>query len=341
MLGREECDQSVSLEGLSARAYNRAVATDFNALEVFVKVVQTGSITAGARALGVPKSTASQRISELEERLGARLLQRTTRKLSLTDQGRIYYEHCLRIFAEVEEADRAVTSLQGPRGKLRITVPTSTQFLGPVFTDFLRQCAGVQLEVLSTDRNADLVDESIDLAVRAGALSDSTLVARKLGTFESVLVASPRYLGERGRPRTPEDLAKHDCLLFGPRRSRRSLHLVQGDTSREVAVTPKLAANDLDLVLHAVLGGVGIASLPVFHSAEGLRDGRLERVLPDWDSPTQPVYALYPSGRHLSSKVKTMIDHLQKMTFGPWARRELGAAEDGEVLPPPARPRGR
>jgi DNA-binding transcriptional LysR family regulator len=275
----------------------------------------------------MPKSTASQRVSELEQRLGARLLQRTTRKLSLTDQGRTYYDHCLRIFAEIEEADRAVTSLQErPRGLLRITVPASTQFLGPVLTEFLQRCDGVQLDVVCTDRPVDLVEESFDIAIRAGALSDSTLIARKLGTLQFVLVASPRYLKKRGRPRSPADLAKHDCLVFSIGRHPRSFRLTQGNKAREVSLTPALSVNDLDILHDAVMGGVGVAMLPTFRCADDVRAGRLERVLPDWDAQAQPIHALYPSGRHLSPKVKAMLEHLQQMTTAPWEQGEGGRA---------------
>jgi DNA-binding transcriptional LysR family regulator len=317
------------------------MATDFNALQVFVKVVQAGSFTRAAGALDMPKSTVSQRVSELEHRLGARLLQRTTRKLSLTDQGRIYYDHCLRIFAEIEEADRAVTSLQErPCGLLRITVPASTQFLGPVLTDFLRRCDGVQLDVVCTDRLTDLVEESFDIAIRAGALSDSTLMARKLGSVDFVLVASPSYLKKRGRPRSPESLSKHDYLVFTGGHAIRNFRLTRGGQAREVSSSPTLSVNDLDILHDAVVGGVGIALMPTYRCADDMREGRLERVLPDWDAPSQPIHTLYPSGRHLSPKVKAMLDHLQQMKTAPWLSGDgpLPASDTG-ARPQRARPR--
>jgi DNA-binding transcriptional LysR family regulator len=291
---------------------------DLNALQVFVKVVQTGSFTGAAQSLGMPKSTVSQRVSELEEHLGARLLQRTTRKLSLTDQGRVYFDHCVRIFADLEEANRAVTSLQEePRGLLRITVPASAQFLGPVLTDFMQRCGGVQLDVLCTDRLVNLVEESFDVAIRAGALSDSTLMARPLGKVQFLLVASPRYLNKRGRPRSPHDLAKHDALVFNVGPHPRAWRLAKGSETRELGVSPTLAVNDLDILYDAVLGGLGVALLPAYRCVGDLRAKRLERVLPEWDAPSQPIHALYPSGRHLSSKTKAILDRLQKMT-APW-----------------------
>ena len=310
---------------------------DLNALQVFVKVVQTGSFTGAAQALDMPKSTVSQRVSELEERLGARLLQRTTRRLSLTDQGRVYYDHCVRILAELEEADRAVTNLQEkPRGSLRLTVPASCQFLAPVLTSFLQHCGGVQLEVLCTDRFVHLVEESFDVAIRVGALSDSTLMARSLGTIPFVLVAAPRYVKKRGRPRAPEDLAKHESLVFNVGPHPRVWRLEQGSVTREVSVAPTLAVNDLDILYEAVVGGLGVAVLPAFRCVDDLRAKRLTRILPEWEVLSEPVHAVYPSGRHLSSKVKAMLDHLQKMT-APWVsgdgRRAAKTAPDRSVAP--------
>lgn len=293
---------------------------DLNALQVFAKVVQTGSFTGAARALDMPKSTVSQRVSELEARLGARLLQRTTRRLGLTDAGRIYYDHCVEILAAMEHADRAVTNLQeSPSGLLRMTVPASTQFLGPVFSEFLARCSGIQLEVLFTDRLVDLVEESFDLAIRAGALSDSTLVARNLGAVQTVLVASPRYLKKRGRPRSPQELAKHDCLVLSVGTQPRVWRLTQNDDTQSVSLTPKLSANDLDVLQIAAVNGIGITLQPAFRCTEDLRAKRLELVLPTWSAPTQPIHAVYPSSRHLSPKVKAMLEHLRARAPVAWA----------------------
>jgi DNA-binding transcriptional LysR family regulator len=311
---------------------------DLNALHVFIKVVQTSSFTAAARALGMPKSTVSQRVLELEEHLRARLLQRTTRTLSLTDQGRIYYDRCVRIIAEVEEADRAIASLQeSPCGLLRLTVPASTQFLGPVLADFQRRNGGVQLDVVCTGRLVNLVEESFDVAVRAGALSDSTLIVRSLGTVEQLLVASPRYLSERGRPRSPDALAKHDCLVFNVGSQPRTWRFTRGDETREVSAAGALSVNDLDILHNTVTAGIGVTMLPAFRCADDLRAGRLERVLPDWELPATPIHLVYPSGRHLSAKVKALLDHLLEMTPAPWVpasdsngrRRRAPSSADG------------
>src|SRR5690349_7028510 len=172
---------------------------DLNEIIVFARVVQAGSFTKAAAELGMPKSTVSRKVSELEERLGARLLQRTTRKLSLTDAGRTYFDYSARVVAEVEDAERAVSSLQAaPRGLLRVTAPTNFRVLGAIVADYLKRYPDVRLELFCTGRRVDLVEERFDLGVRAGVLADSSLVARSLGTAGWVLAATPAYLRRRG-----------------------------------------------------------------------------------------------------------------------------------------------
>ncbi|HET6582214.1 MAG TPA: LysR family transcriptional regulator [Nannocystaceae bacterium] len=290
---------------------------------VFARVVQAGSFTKAAAQLDLPKSTVSRKITALEERLGARLLQRTTRKLSLTDAGRTYYDHAARIVGEVEDAERAVGRLQAaPRGLLRVTAPINMSFLGPIVADYLRRHAEVRLELYCTARAVDLVEERFDLGIRAGPLADSTLVARSLGAAGWVLVATPAYLRKRGRPRAPEDLKAHDCMFFGHGRDHAVVHLEHRGRGVDVAVPARVMVSDND-VLHAVArAGLGIAYMPVYLCVEDLRARRLERVLRDWTAPSTPVHVVYPSTRHMSPKVKSFVDHLQqRMTPPPW---ELG-----------------
>jgi DNA-binding transcriptional LysR family regulator len=298
---------------------------DLNEILVFTRVVQTGSITAAAAELGMPKSTVSRKVTELEERLKARLLQRTTRKLSLTDVGRIYYDHCARIVAEVAEAERAVNSLQdAPRGLVRMTAGANAGWLGPIVSDFLKRYPEVRLEMSCTGRVVDLVEERFDLGIRAGALSDSSLVARSLGVVRWFLVATPAYLKKRGRPKTPDDLKEHDCLLFGSGPSAATLRLDSGDRSAEVALSPRMLVNDMELLRIAATAGIGIASLPAQMCVEDLRARKFERVLRDWNLPPVPIHVVYPTARHVSAGVKTLIEHLhQRMTPPPW---ELGPA---------------
>lgn len=296
---------------------------DLNEMLVFARVVQAGSFTTAAAQLRMPKSTVSRKVTELEERLKSRLLQRTTRKLSLTDVGRTYYEYCARILAEVEDADRAVGSLQdAPRGLLRVTAPINAAFLGPIISDYLKRYPEVRLDLFCTARTVDLVEERYDVGIRAGALAESTLIARSLGKATWLLLASPAYLKKRGRPRAPDELKKHDCLLFAAGANPTVLHLTSGEHTTQLSLVPRLAVTDMDVLHEVTMAGLGIALLPAFRGLPDLRAHRLERVLPEWSPPATAVHVVYPSTRYLSPKVKSFVDHLhERMTPPPW---ELG-----------------
>ncbi|MFB1479681.1 LysR substrate-binding domain-containing protein [Corallococcus sp. RDP092CA] len=286
---------------------------DLNELLVFARVVQAGSFTAAAKALRMPKSTVSRKVSELEERVGAQLLQRTTRTLHLTEVGRAYYAHCERIVAEAEAAELAVTRLQaGPHGLLRVTTPLSVSFLAPLVARFMEQYPDVQVELLCTDRAVDLMEEGFDLAVRAGRLPDSSLMARRLGDIERVVVAAPEYLQARGAPRSPADLVRHDCLFFGTSLRGNVWTLHASGRPVDVKVSGRLVVNEPDM-LHAVtLQGAGVALLPGLQCGEDLASGRLQRVLPDWSSAGAPVHAVYPPTRHHVPKVMAFVEVLRE-----------------------------
>jgi len=286
---------------------------DLNEILVFTRVVQAGSFTAAARALGMPKSSVSRKVTALEDRVGARLLQRTTRKLGLTDAGRMYFERAARIVAEVEEADQAVGQLQAaPRGRLRVTAPLSFGMLGPIVAGFLRRHPEVQVDLVCTDRRVDLVDEGFDVAVRAGPLDDSTLVARSLGVIRRVLIAAPTYLRRRAAPRAPADLTAHACISFGAGPAPGVWVLRAGERTAEVRVSPRYSVNDLDLMVEAARAGIGIALIPEFACTADLGAGRLRRVLAEWCSTETPVHAVYPTARHLSPKVVAFVDALRE-----------------------------
>jgi DNA-binding transcriptional LysR family regulator len=270
----------------------------------------------------MPKSTVSRKVTDLEERLGARLLQRTTRQVSLTDLGRTYYDYCARIVAEVEDAERAVSSLQGaPRGLLRLTAGTNAGWLGPIVGEFLAGHPEVKVELSCTGRVVDLVEERFDLGIRAGALADSTLVAKSLGVARWFLVATPGYLKRRGRPKAPFDLKAHDCLVFGTGAGGTHLQLESKGRSVQVTLSPRLLVNDMDVLRASASAGVGIAVLPAFQCVDELRAQVFERVLRDWDVPSTPIHVVYPTARHVTPKVKAFVDHLQRrMTPPPWER---------------------
>ncbi len=286
---------------------------DLNEMLVFTRVVQAGSFTAAARALDMPKSSVSRKVSDLEDRLGVRLLQRTTRKLGLTDAGRLYFERSARIVAETEEADHAVTELQAvPQGRLRVTAPLSFYMLGPMVTSFLQRYPEVQLELVCTDRRVDLVEEGFDVAIRAGPLDDSTLIARSLGGLRRVLLASPAYLRRHGTPRQPSDLASHSCIVFGAGQAPALWTLHSGDRKVEVRVPARFSVNELELMLDATRAGVGIAWIAEFIATEDLRTRRLKQVLRGWVSSATPIHAVYPTARHLSPKVVAFVELMRE-----------------------------
>lgn len=296
--------------------------TDLNAVLVFAKVVDSGSFTAAAAHLGLPKATVSRKVSDLERDLGARLLQRTTRSLSLTDVGRAFYEHASRVAAELDAATLVVSDLHAaPRGTVRATAPVGLDFLGPVCATFLDRFPDVRLEMTCTDRVVDVVDEGFDLALRTGNLGNSSLVARRLTHWRGVVIAHPDYLRRRGEPVTPEDLATHDCVAFAPatRRVPWTFEHVAGRRSATVAVEPRLACNDLGMVEDAVRAARGVALLPGFRCAAQVERGDLRRILADWWGPEVPLHAVYPSRRHLSPAVRAFVDHLtEALKESPW-----------------------
>ncbi len=294
---------------------------DLNELLVFARVVQAGSLTGAAGALAMPKSTVSRKLSELEARLGVRLLQRTTRKLSLTDVGRTYFDDAARIVGEIEDAERTVSNLDSvPRGLLRVTAPINAAFLGPIISEYLERFPDVRLDLFCTGRAVDLVEERFDVGIRAGVLADTSLIARSLGSVKWFLVATSAYLKKRGRPKSPDDLKKHDLLIFGEGSERTKLRLqnANGDAA-QVSVAARLMVTDMDVLADVVRASLGIALLPAFGCAAELREKKFERVLPKWSAPSTPVQVLYPSTRHMSPKVKTFVEHLQaRMTPPPW-----------------------
>ena len=286
---------------------------DLNQILVFVRVVRAGSFSEAARQLGVPKATVSRKVSELEGRLGARLLQRTTRKLSLTEAGRVYFDRTAPSITEIEEAEHSVRQLQAvPRGTLRVSIPLMFGMLGPIVAEYLELYPEVQVEIVCTDRKVDLVDERFDAAIRTGALADSTLVARKLGTSRAALVAAPSYCKRRGEPRTPAEVTTHECIVFGAGTSPALWILEAGTKRSEVRVTPRLAVNDMEIMRSVALAGAGITWLPELFCGADIRKGRLRQLLPDWCMAPVPVHAVYPTARQVSPKVVTFVDLVAK-----------------------------
>lgn len=285
----------------------------------FIKVVEARSFTAAGARLGLSKSVVSRRIAELEDRLGARLLNRTTRKLSLTEIGQAFYERCARIVADVEEAERAVGDLHGaPRGRLRVNAPVSfgRLHLAAAIVAFIERYPAIEIDVDLNDRYVDLLEDGYDLAVRVGRLRDSSLVARKLAPSRRAVVASPDYLERHGTPETPADLAQHNCLLYTNIPTAEQWQFADGDGAYSVKVSGRMRANNGDLACAAAVAGLGIAVLPTFLCGAALGAGDLTALNLPLKTTETGVYAVYPQNRHLSSKVRAFVDFLAAR-FGP------------------------
>ncbi len=294
----------------------------FEGLEAFVAVVDEGSFTAAANALGVSKSYMSKQVSALENRLGARLMNRTTRSLSLTAAGRGFYERCSQILEEIEEAERAVMQLQTePRGLLRMSVPLSfgTRWIAPAVADFMAEHDELEMDVDFSDRKVDLIDEGFDLVIRIGVLEDSSFAFRKLAPVRLLVCASPEYLEEHGTPEHPDDLVGADCFEYAYAASS-TWYFRRGDEDKHVRVGGRLRANNGEALLEACIRGQGIALMPDFLAAAPLRRGELVHFLDEWvDNERRAIWALYPHSRHLSAKVRQFVDFLaDRMEPCPW-----------------------
>ena len=282
-------------------------------MAVFARVVDARSFTAAAAALGLSKSAVSKQVARLEDRLGARLLNRTTRRLSLTEVGAAFYERCARILAEVEDAELAVGRLQdAPRGTLRINAPMSfgQLHLAPAVADFLNGHPGLAIDLTLNDRIVDLVEEGYDVAIRISRLADSSLIARRLVPSRRVVCGSPAYFERHGVPRHPADLRRHNCLLYSYLPTAEEWQFIGPDGPAAVRVSGTLRANNGDALEAAMLAGLGVALQPTFIAGRDLQAGRLVAVMPDYVDDSASVYAVYPHSRHLSAKVRAFIDFL-------------------------------
>ncbi len=284
---------------------------DLNEVAVFAKVVECESFSEAARQLGLPKSTVSRRISALEDSLGIRLLQRTTRSLHLTDAGHSYYQQISSALSVLQEAAENVQELDIlPRGKVRITAPADlgSSGLAEVMAKFVDKYPEIDVEAILTNRYVDLVGEGVDLAIRAGKLKDSSLIARKITAKTGfILVASPEYLKRAGTPQSPEELKEHSCVIF----RRENTWCIDGAERRAVVeVSGSISADDYGFVRGAARGGAGIACIPAPTVFFDLAVGRLVRILPDWGGIESHLHLVYPSARHLSRRVIVLRDFL-------------------------------
>ena len=284
---------------------------DLQDVTAFLAVVDTGSFTAAAERLGLAKSNVSRRVARLEEQLGARLLERTTRRQRLTEVGESYHAQVTGAVAQLADAARSVAQHMGePQGRLRITAPSDwNEGMGQIAAEFCAQYPKVQLEVELTQRTVDLVAEGFDVALRAGKLEDSSLIARAVGISQAHLFASPEYLERHGEPQTLEELAEHDCILFRARHGQMELPLEGPDGSpHPVTIRGRISAQDFGFMRVALMHGAGIAFLPDSLGLEPVRQGKLKMVLPEYKSQTAPFHLVYPSSRFVAPSVRAFID---------------------------------
>lgn len=314
----------------------------FECMQAFVAVVETGSFTAAAGRLDRTKSAISRQVAALEERLGAQLLNRTTRRLSLTDAGREYHERIQRILADLAEAEASVASDREPlHGRVRLAAPLSFGILhlAPALDEFLLQHPDVMLDMDFDDRRLNLVEEGFDVAVRIGELPDSSLVARALAPIRIQLCASPQYLERHGTPRTPQELGTHTGLLYGnvPEAQQWRLHDAAG---HHYGIRPRarVRSNNGDVLMQAALAGLGVAVLPTFLTWRALAGGRLVPLLPDYHSGSTTAYVVYPSRRLLPLRVRRLVEFLAERFGGVpyWDRPQIESETRGTA--PPRKP---
>ncbi len=297
-------------------------------MQIFVGIVEAGSISGAADRLGLAKSVVSRRLAELEARLGASLMQRTTRRLNLTDAGRAFYERAVAILADLDEAEAAVSQAHGAlKGRLKVALPLSfgLMHLAPMIEEFMTRHPGVHFELDFNDRQIDLMQEGFDLAIRIANLPDSSLIARRLAPIRQAVCASPDYLARHGTPSSAADLAHHVCLAYSNLRdpSLWTFRAPDGHVG-SVRVPVRLAASSGEFLVRAAIAGHGLILHPTFYLNDALRAGSLVPVLTDCGWPERSAYAVYPPTRHLSRRVRALIDFLAERLAGEpyWDRRE-------------------
>lgn len=283
---------------------------DLNEVSIFICVVQAGSFTQAAKKLGMPNSTVSQKVSSLEKRLGTTLIQRTTRKLNVTPAGQAFFKKCILGIEEIKAAEEEIAATQGePQGLLRVTAPVElgASVLADVISQYMSKYPKVRVEVILSDRRVDLLSESVDLAIRAGELKDSTLIARKIGSGCFIPLAAPKYLKAHGTPAHPRELSSHQCLQFTPVGTE-EWKLVGPKGSLNVGLPGKVMVNDLSAIRRMALLGDGIAMLPTHFVVNEVKAGKLVRILPEWRSVLSPLHFVYPAQKFVTSKLSAFMD---------------------------------
>ncbi len=309
------------------------------AMEVFVRVVDTGAFTRAAEVLHLPKATVTTLVQNLESHLGVKLLNRTTRHVSVTPDGAAYYERCTRILAEIEDTESALAHAKSsPSGRLRVDVPATfgRRVLVPALPEFFARHPDIRLELGCSDRPVDLIEEGVDCVVRGGDQPDSTLVARRVGLVEFITCATPEYLARHGVPQHPRELARHRCVNYFSAKTGR---IAEWDFARdgerfEFRLEGSVALNDGEAYLEAGLAGLGIMQSAAVMVTDALASGRLMRVLADWHTDPLPVWIMYPQNRHLSAKVRAFVEWVADLfEAGGAARMTIERSRASAALP--------
>jgi len=308
-----------------------------DAMRAFTRVVAHGSYAEAGRQLGLTRSAISKAVMELEQRLGARLLDRTTRRVSPTEVGRAYYERCLDVLAGVDEAELLAARLHDePRGVLKLNAPMSfgILYLGAAIADFMAQHVDLAVVLTLDDRFVDPLQEGVDVTIRVGALGDSSLIARKLAPARLVVVGAPDYLARHGTPVVPADLARHRCLAYGHSTAAQRWQLSRDGAPLSVPVSSSLCSNNGEVLRAAALRGLGLALLPTFLVGQDIAEGRLVSLLPDHPPAERGIYALYAPNRFLPAKTRLLIDFLVARfgTEPPWDAFRTTAALPAPVM---------
>ena len=298
---------------------------NLDAIAVFVKVVQAGSFTQAAKLLNMPNSTVSAKVAALEKELGITLLQRTTRSLHLTEAGEVYFRRCLRALEELQAAENELAADRGaPKGVLRLTAPVELgrSVLPPVLDVLMKRHPAIEIDLVITNRLADLVAENIDVAVRAGPLKNSGLIARRFALGQFGLWASPGYLKKHSAPRNPDELNDHQCLRFAPFTGR-NLQLSNGRERAQIALSGRITADDFESLRALAVLGWGIALLPSFLCAEEAKERKLVAVLPDWRGESVTISIVYPAQRFVSPKIRAFITAAEELWTAKNAEAKL------------------
>jgi DNA-binding transcriptional LysR family regulator len=301
---------------------------DIQDLQIFARVAAVQNLSAVGVELGLTPGTISKRLQALEDHLRVRLFDRTTRSIRITDEGRTFLNHVKRVLSELEHARAAIgLSVERPQGRLKVSAPASLgrRFVAPAICSFMRAYPEIEVQIDLSDRIVNLQEEGYDVAVRTGALPDSTLIAKRLAPDRQVIVAAPAYIAGHGNPAAPADIAGHDCLVLG---DTATWTFAGGGAEHAVKAQGRLRSNNGELLRHAALDGLGLFRTSEFRVRDDIADGGLVQVLPDWEvTANSAIWAVYPSNKHVLPKLRVLLDHL-----ADWFRDHRGSLA-GESRP--------